>query len=170
MPNAPPVAAPAMLLSVRTKEAFKTALAMTIAFAIALSLDWEQPVWAGIAVAVISLATVGQSLNKAAMRMLGTLVAAVVALVVVALFPQDRLAFIAILSVYFGVCAYLMSGSRYQYFWQVAGFVCLIIAFAAEPLAGNGFEIAVLRAQETGLGVVVYSVVAVLLWPTSSRA
>ena len=42
-------------LSTRTKEAIKTGLAMTIAYAIALSMDWDSPHWAGIAVAVISL-------------------------------------------------------------------------------------------------------------------
>ncbi len=34
----------------------------------------------------------------------------------------------------------------------------------------NAFDTAVLRAQETGLGIMVYSLVAVLIWPSSSRA
>ena len=68
-------------MSTRFKEAVKTALAM----------DWDKPpYWAGFAVAFISLATVGQYLNKGAMRMLGTLVAFIVALRIIALFPQDR--------------------------------------------------------------------------------
>jgi uncharacterized membrane protein YccC len=62
-----------MILSTKTKEAIKTALAMTIAYGIALSMDWGRPYWAGFAVAMISLATIGQSLNKAALRVLGTL-------------------------------------------------------------------------------------------------
>jgi uncharacterized membrane protein YccC len=70
-----------VVLTTRSKEAIKTALAMAVAYGIALSMDWDRPYWAGFAVAFISLATVGQSLNKGAMRMLGTLVAAGVALV-----------------------------------------------------------------------------------------
>jgi uncharacterized membrane protein YccC len=58
-----------MTISRKAKEAIKTALAMTIAHGIALSLDWDRTMWAGFAVAAISLATVGQSLNKGAMRM-----------------------------------------------------------------------------------------------------
>jgi uncharacterized membrane protein YccC len=77
-----------MPLSIRFKESFKTALAMTIAYGIALGMDWDKPYWAGFAVAFISLATVGQSLNKAALRLLGTLVAIVVALTLIALFPR----------------------------------------------------------------------------------
>jgi uncharacterized membrane protein YccC len=65
-----------LTLSTRSKEAIKTGLAMTIAYGIALYMDWDKPNWAGIAVAMISLATAGQSLNKGAMRMPGTLVGA----------------------------------------------------------------------------------------------
>jgi uncharacterized membrane protein YgaE (UPF0421/DUF939 family) len=61
-------------LSIRSKEAIKTGLAMAITYGIALQLGWEKPSWAGMAVAMISLSTAGQSLNKGAMRMLGTLV------------------------------------------------------------------------------------------------
>lgn len=158
------------MLSMRFKEAFKTALAMVIAFGVAMALDWEEPVWAGVAVAVISLPTIGQSLNKAAMRMLGTLVAVLVALALLVAFPQDRWGFITAIALYFGLCTYLAGGNRYQYFWQVCGFVCLIVAFAAIQAPGDGFRIAVLRAQETGLGILVYSLVAMILWPVSSRS
>ena len=68
-----------MTLSFRTRESIKTALAMTIAYGIALWMDWDNPKWAGFAVAMISLATIGQSLNKATLRMAGTLVGMVVA-------------------------------------------------------------------------------------------
>ena len=88
-----------MILSTRTKEAIKTALAMTIAYGIALSMDWDKPYWAGFAVAFISLATVGQSLNKGVLRMVGTLVGAFVALTLIALFAQDSWPFILFLSV-----------------------------------------------------------------------
>jgi len=61
-----------MVLSDRFKYSFKVALAMVMAYGVALSMNWEKPLWAGFAVALISLATVGQSLNKGARRMLGT--------------------------------------------------------------------------------------------------
>ncbi|MBW1819368.1 MAG: FUSC family protein [Deltaproteobacteria bacterium] len=63
-----------MTLSTHSKEAIKTGLAMAIAYGIALQMDWHNPKWAGIAVAMISLSTAGESLNKGVMRMLGTLV------------------------------------------------------------------------------------------------
>ena len=157
-------------LSTRTKEAIKTGLAMTIAYGIALYMDWDRPYWAGFAVAFTSLATVGQSLSKAALRMFGTLVTAVVALTFIALFAQDRWLFMLFLSAYVGFCTYMMAGKKHQYFWHVSGFVCVIICMDAGPNSIKAFEIAILRAQETGLGILVYSLVSILVWPISSRA
>ncbi len=155
-------------LSVKAKESIKTALAMTIAYAVSLSMGWDKPLWAGFAVAFVSLATFGQSMNKAAMRMVGTLLGMVVALTLVALFAQYRWAFISILSIYTAFCAYMMSGSRNAYFWHVSAFVCVIICMDGGADAANAFQIAMLRTQQTGLGILVYSIVAIFLWPVSS--
>jgi uncharacterized membrane protein YccC len=95
---------------------------------------------------------------------------AVVALTLIALFAQQRWLFILFLSLWFGLCTYMMAGSRYQYFWFVGGFVSLIIGVDGGPDAGNAFAIAMLRLQQTGLGIGVYSLVSILLWPKSSRA
>ncbi len=159
-----------MTLSTRSKEAIKTALAMTIAYGISLWMDWDKAYWAGFAVAVTSLATTGQSLNKGAMRMLGTLVTTVVALIFIALFAQDRWLFMLFLSLYVGFCTYMMGGAKNQYFWHVCGFVCVVICMDAGPDSKEAFETAMLRAQETGLGILVYSLVSILIWPITSRA
>jgi uncharacterized membrane protein YccC len=159
-----------MNISNKTKEAIKIALAMTITYGIALQMNWDKPVWAGFAVALVSMATVGQSFNKAALRMFGTLVATVVALAIIGLFAQDRWLFMLVLSCWVGYCTYMMGGARYQYFWNVCGFVSIIVCMSGGPDSANAFKIAILRSQETGLGILVYSLVAILLWPTRSRA
>ena len=157
-----------MILSRKAKEAIKTALAMTIAYGIALQMDWDKPVWTGFAVAFVSLATVGQSFNKAALRMFGTLVAVVVALTIIALFAQARWLFMLFLAAWAGFCTYMMGGKKYQYFWNVCGFVTIIICMNAGPDSVNAFNIAMLRTQETGLGILVYSLVSLFLWPSGS--
>ena len=123
-----------MILSTRSKEAIKTALAMTIAYAISLWMGWDKPYWAGFAVAVVSLATTGQSLNKGAMRMLGTLLTTVVALILIALFAQDRWLFMVFLSLYVGFCTYMMGGAKNQYFWHVCGFVVWLSVWPQAPI------------------------------------
>ncbi|MGB5466117.1 MAG: FUSC family protein, partial [Sedimenticolaceae bacterium] len=159
-----------MILTTRTKEAFKTALAVVLAYGIALSMDWEKPMWAAFAITFISLATVGQSLHKGALRMLGTLVAGVVSLTLVALFPQERWWLMVFLSAFVGLCTYRMGGSKRPYFWNVAAFVSLIICMESVPATEYAFDLAVLRSLETGLGILCYTLVTVFLWPTGTAA
>jgi len=154
--------------SIHIKQAIKTGLAMTIAYGVALGMGWDNPSWAGFAVAMISLSTAGQSLNKGLLRMLGTVVAAAVALSLIALFAQERWSFMAALSIYLAVCTYMLTGTRYQYFWFVSGFVCLIIAVGAGSTGESAFHTAMLRTQETAMGILVYSLVSVFLWPQRS--
>ena len=158
-----------MFLSRRAKEAIKTALAMVIAYYLALSMDWPNPHWAGFAVAAISLSTVGQSLNKGLMRMAGTLLAAAFSLTLIALFPQERWWFFVVLSAFIGYCTYRMAASERQYYWHVAGFVAAIVCMSSIPPTDNAFNIAVLRILETGVGILSYTLVSVLLWPSDTR-
>ena len=71
------------------RESVKTALAVTLAFGIALSMDWDKPMWAAMTAAFVSLGSYGASMDKAAMRLLGTLVGALAAAVFIALFIQE---------------------------------------------------------------------------------
>ena len=100
--------------------------------------------------------------------MLGTLVAILAAFKFLALFPQQRWLFMTVVSLYVGLCAYMMTGKKRQYFWYASGFICVIIAVNSSNSL-TAFQIAVERAQETGTGILVYSLVSALLWPQSSR-
>jgi uncharacterized membrane protein YccC len=154
----------------RFKDAFKIALAMLLAYAIALSMGWETPFWAGFAVVFCGLTAVGDSLNKGLLRVFGTLFGAVVALALLAMFPQDRWAFLIAMSLFIAFCSYMMGGTTRWYFWFMAGITVPIVTVTGEPDAVNNFTRAVMRTQQTTLGIVVYSLVSVLVWPTSSRS
>jgi len=151
------------------KDAFKIALAMVIAYAIALSQGWGTPFWAGFAVAFCGLTGVGESLNKGMLRVFGTLFGAVTGLTLLALFPQDRWAFMIAMSLFVAFCTYMMGGTTRWYFWFMAGITVPIVAVTAEPNALYDFNRAVLRTQQTTLGIVVYTLVSILIWPVNSR-
>ncbi|AEV38241.1 hypothetical protein PSE_3737 [Pseudovibrio sp. FO-BEG1] len=157
-----------MLLSDRAKDAIKVALAMMIAYAIALYMDWDRPYWAALAVAFISLETSGQSFHKGLQRLGGTLLAAFMALTLLSLFPQQRWMFMIALSSYVFFCTYMMKSKHNPYFWNVAAFVTIIVAIDAAASDQPAFYTAVLRIQETALGVLTYSMVSVVLWPRTS--
>jgi uncharacterized membrane protein YgaE (UPF0421/DUF939 family) len=154
-------------MDIRTKQSLKTALAMVIVYGFALWMDWDRPYWAGFAVAFTSLSTVGLSLNKGIRRLIGTLLAFVVSLLILAFFIQDRWWFILALSSWLGFCSYQYTKTK-SYFWFVAGFVAAIISFDGGGDPVNSFNTAVLRVEETALGILVYTLVNMFIWPTST--
>jgi hypothetical protein len=97
--------------SSRVKAATKTALAMVLAYGVALSMDWHNAYWAGFAVAFCSLSTVGESLNKGLLRLCGTLLGGLVALTLISMFPQDRWSFLACMTIFIGFCTFMMFGT-----------------------------------------------------------
>ena len=157
------------VLSPRFKGAFKTALAMVIVYGIALSMGWGHAHWGGLAVAMCSLTTTGESLHKGLLRIGGTFVAFFVTLALIALFPQDRWLFLVSLSVYLGFCNYMMGGTSRWYFWYVAAFVVPILAFGGGPESLSSFNTVVLRTQLTAVGVLSLTLVSTFLWPTSTK-
>ena len=158
------------LLPDNAKEPLKTSLGIAIAYAASMSMGWENPMWAGFTVAFISLATVGHSFRRSILRMLGTLMGGAVALTLLALFAQQRWFLMAALTVYIGFCTYRMLGSRNPYFYFVAAFVSVIILFTGGIESMSAFDTAVARAQETALGILVYTLIAVFLWPRDTKA
>ncbi len=158
------------MLDRTAKESIKTGLAITVTYAVALAMNWDKPMWAAFVVAFCSLATIGHSFAKLLERLLGTVVACAAALLILALSIQDRWLFMVALSVWTGLCTYLAAGLRFPYAWQVAGISCAVIAIDASGDPTRAFTIAVLRTQETSLGILIYGLFALFLWPSSSRA
>jgi uncharacterized membrane protein YccC len=159
-----------MAPSDRVKTAMRTALAMVLAYGIALSMDWSHPYWAAFSVAFCTLSTVNESLDKGLLRLAGTLVGSVAALTLIALFPQDRWLFLIAMSVFTGSCVFIMIGKTHWYFWYVAGFSVPLLAFAGGANAPNDFETVILRTEETTLGILCYSLVWLMLWPNFAPA
>ncbi|MFA0790464.1 FUSC family protein [Microbulbifer echini] len=158
-----------MHLSRNAKESIKLAAALVIVYAIAMGLNWEKPFWGGFAVIVCSQANLGQSLNRAILWILGTLFALVGGWLIVALFPQDRWLFMIALSIWVATCVYLLQRSRHQYFWVTCGYVILLLWDATGGDLSISYEEGILRVQESLLGIVVYGLIAVLIWPNCSR-
>jgi uncharacterized membrane protein YccC len=157
------------VLSERVKAAIKTALAVVLAYGVALSMNWEKPYWAAFTVAFCTLSTVGESLNKGLLRLAGTVLGGVAAITLIALFPQDRWLFLIGMSIFTGLCTYMMFGTSRSYFWNVAGVSLPLLALAGGSNSLNDFQTVLLRGEETALGLVSYSLVWLLIWPTSTR-
>lgn len=158
-----------MSKTTKLKEATKTGLAFALVFGIAMQAGWMNPYWAGWAVAVIALPTAGESLRKGTLRVVGTIPGCIAALVIHALAPQERWIFMLLTCSWMFFTTYLMvSRPKDSYLWTMAGYVCLVILLSDLDSSANMFESAVFRTVETVMGVVVYTLIAVFLWPQTN--
>src|SRR6204780_3524345 len=101
-----------------------------LALFIAFWLELDNPFWAGASAAIVCQPQLGASLRKGWFRMLGTVVGAVMSVVLVACFAQDRLLFLGCLAVWAAVCAFLAALLRNfaSYAASLAGYTAAIIA------------------------------------------
>lgn len=150
------------------REAIKIGLATVITYYIAMRMGWMNPTWAAIAVGMISLPTAGQSINKGILRMGGTLIAFVAGLFFLGLYPQSRWLFFLALTPFLAFIAYKTAGNKDQYFWFVIGFVTLMICTAGSGTSAYAFQFATFRTLETLMGIVVWTLISVFIWPRSN--
>jgi uncharacterized membrane protein YccC len=146
-------AAPALLYALRLWAA--VCLALFVAF----WLELDNPFWAGTSAAIVCQPQLGASLRKGWFRMIGTVVGATIIVVLTACFPQDRIAFLVLLAVWCGLCAFAATMLRNfaSYSAALAGYTAAIIA--ADNLGATGgassdvFLLAVTRAIEICIGI-----------------
>ncbi|MEZ8888889.1 FUSC family protein [Vibrio sp. 10N.247.311.14] len=158
------------MFTASTKDAIKVALSIVIAICLALWLGWEKPYWAAIAVAVMALnESFAHSINKGHNRLMGTLLGTGYAFFLIAMFSQDRFLFLTFLTVFLGTCIFMSSDEKYGYIFSIGFTVCSIVACLGGFDNQTTFHFAVLRLQETLLGVVVFSIVYRIVWPVNTE-
>jgi len=140
-----------------------------LALYVAYWLQLDDPFWAGTSAAIVCQPQLGASLRKGWFRMIGTLIGAVVSVLLVAWLPQDRVLFLGFLAVWGGVCAFAATLLRNfaSYGAALAGYTVAIIAGGLLGATGGvnanaGFLLAVARASEICLGIVCAGVVLTL--------
>lgn len=157
------------MLSRKAKEAIKTGLSLALVYGIAMQSGWLNPYWAGFAVVFISLQTAGQSIHKGLNRMLGTIPGGIAAIIILALAAQSRWLFMLLASAWVFFTAYMSLRSRNNtYLWTVAGFVSLVLVSSGASTSEDLFEHVVFRVLETAMGITVYTLVSVFLWPVTN--
>ena len=132
---------------------------VSLALYAAFWLQLDNPFWAGTSAAIVCQPQLGASLRKGWFRMIGTVVGATFVVVLTAWFPQDRFAFLGLLALWAGLCAFAATMLRNfaSYSAALAGYTAAIIA--ADNLGATGgaspdvFMLAVTRASEICIGI-----------------
>ena len=139
---------------------------VSLALYAAFWLQLDNPFWAGASAAIVCQPQLGASLRKGWFRMLGTLVGAIMSVVLVACFAQDRLLFLGGLALWAAVCAFFATLLRNfaSYAASLAGYTAAIIAGDLLGTVGGidanaAFLLAVSRATAICLGIACAGVV-----------
>jgi uncharacterized membrane protein YccC len=133
--------------------------AVCLAFFVAFWLELDDPFWAGASAAIVCQLQLGASLRKGWFRIIGTLIGATVIVVLTACFPQDRIAFLVLLALWCGLCAFAATAFRNfaSYAAALAGYTAAIIATnnlgATGGASSDVFLLAVTRASEICIGI-----------------
>lgn len=153
----------------RLLTAFLSAMSITLSFGLAFYWNLERPFWSGFTAMVISLSTIGQSAQKALLRIYGSAVGAFMGLLLLSLAEQQHWLLLSLLFIYISFMILFMVLSKYNsYFFYTSAIVGLIIILGSLHNTLSPFQYAVARMEETVLGIAVYSFLALLLWPRSS--
>jgi uncharacterized membrane protein YccC len=145
--------------------AFRLWASVCLALFVAFWLELDNPYWAGTSAAIVCQPQLGASLRKGWFRMIGTVVGAIMIVVLTAYFPQDRIAFLGLLALWCALCAFAATALRNfaSYSAALAGYTAAIIA--ANVLGATGgaspdvFMLAVWRASEICIGIVCAGIV-----------
>ena len=152
-------AGPALLFGVRLWAS------VCLALYVAYWLELDNAYWAGTSAALVCQPHLGASLRKAWFRMIGTLVGAIVIVVLTGCFPQSRFGFLICLALWGGVCALVATLLRNfaAYAAALAGYTAAIIASdqlgATGGPNGEAFILAITRVSEIWIGIVCAGIV-----------
>jgi len=158
-PNALNVAGPPLLFGLRLWAS--VCLALYVAFWLELDL----PSWAGTSAALMCQPHLGASLRKGWFRVIGTVIGAVLIVLLTACFPQDRAGFLIGLALWGAACAFVATLLKNfaAYAAALAGYTAAIVA--SNTLGATGgpdaqvFMLAINRASEICVGIVCAGIV-----------
>ncbi|MAU95162.1 MAG: hypothetical protein CMP81_04615 [Fulvimarina sp.] len=149
--------------------ALKVALATVLALAFSFMLDLQNTYWALMTIPLVARPDAGSMVWRSAARLAGTLIGALVSLMLIANFAQSAGQMIAALALWIFATSYLarlMSGTD-AYAYGVAGLTALVIVLDTGPNAPAAYGFALARTTETVIAIVASFVVLLVVFPVS---
>jgi len=147
-------------------------LACMIALYLAFVFQIDEPLWAGVTVWQVIQAAPGMAISKGFWRIVGVVIAAIMGVLLVALFPQSPELFILSLALWVGTCtvaATLLTNFR-GFAGVSAGLMTAVVALDAYGRQDKVFDIAMARGAATIIGIVSSTFVTTIFAPQRAQA
>lgn len=149
----------------------KTFLAAMLALYIALAFSLPRPYWAMTAVYVVANPLSGATVSKAIDRLLGTLLGATGAVILMTLFIDAPEILMLAVALWAGVFLFVALHGRTprNYVFMLAGYTLPLIVLPSVEVPETIFDVALARSEEIMLGIIVTAAVGTLILPMSVR-
>lgn len=145
----------------------KTFLAAMLALWISFRLGLSKPSWAMITVYIVSHPLSGAATSKALYRVTGTVLGAVVTILLVPNFVNVPWLLCLCLAGWVSLCLYisLLDRTPRSYIFMLGGYTAAIIGFTVVGDPGMLFDTAIARVEEITIGILCASIVNRLIFP-----
>jgi uncharacterized membrane protein YccC len=136
----------------RGLEALEAALSVTLAVLAALAVHSDNPWWAGISAFQVTRASLAIALSRGVMRVAGSVVGAIIAVVVLGAFVYQPLPFCLCLFVVAFIGYFGFAVSRFSYGWLIGAVTANLIMLIGFTQPQGVFTIAVDRVADVVTG------------------
>jgi uncharacterized membrane protein YccC len=135
--------------------ALRTTVALLLAYLVAFWCQLDSASSAGLCVAIVAQSSPGMAMSKALYRVIGTLLGGVVAVILVAVFPQDRTMLLVSFTLWLGLCTFVAALLRdfRSYGAVLCGYTVGIIAVTEIDMPQNVLLVTLDRVAAILLGV-----------------
>ena len=150
----------------------KCLIAAVLAYYIALRIGLTRPYWAVTTSYIVAQPLAGAALSKAAFRVMGTVLGAAAAVVLVPNLVNAPELLSLGLALWLGVCLYisLLDRTPRAYVFLLAGYTASIIGFPSVEAPGAIFTTAILRVEEITIGILCGALVHGFVFPQTVTA
>ena len=148
---------------------FNCYLAVIMALFASYSLNLTNPVWAVLTVFITSQPFAGAIWSKAFYRLLGTLIGAAAALVMIPPLSNTPIILMFVMAGWVGLCLYLslLDRTPRSYIIMLAGYTAALVGIPELVNPSGLFDNAIARAEEISIGVICTALTHSLIFPQS---
>ena len=145
----------------------KTFLAAVLALLISLWIALPNPYWALATVYIASNPLSGATRSKAVFRVLGTLIGATAAVVMVPNLANAPVLLVLAMATWSAICLYisLLDRTPRSYVFMLAGYTAALIGFPTVDAPNTIFAVALSRTEEITIGILCAAVVSSVVFP-----
>lgn len=151
--------------SVENRAAIRTAIAALISILVSFKFHLETPYWSGMTAVIVSNLYTGSIIDKAMMRIMGTLAGAFLGFFIAGIVANSFLLYLLCCFLVVTISVYFYNYSKYGYAYLLGALCTFLIISQLALNPERAFFVAIWRPVEIAVGVFVSAISAYVIFP-----